>query len=129
MIAEIASRSTGELLKQGFDQVREILRSEVALARAEVREEASQAAKGVALAGAASVFVSLGLSFLLWMAFWALATALPAWASAGIVACFALVLGAAIGFAAYQYFRRFQPPVRTKQSLQENYEWVKKRAQ
>ena len=123
------ARSTGELIKDSFDHVHEILRSEVALARAEIREETRTAARGAVLGGAALMFAALGLSFLLWAVFWALSNELPNWAAAAVVGLAALIVGGLVGLAAYKRFESIQPPERTKRTMKENMEWVKNRAQ
>jgi uncharacterized membrane protein YqjE len=129
MLAEASVRSTGELIKDGFDHVHEILRSEVALARAEIREEARVAGQGAILAGAALIFAALGLSFILWTAFWALASTLPQWASAAVVGVGALLVGGILAIAAKKRFRDIRPPETAARTLKENIEWIKKRAQ
>jgi uncharacterized membrane protein YqjE len=123
------TRTTGELIKDGFDHIHEILRSEVALARAEIREETRTAAQGAVLGGAALTLAALGLSFLLWAAFWALANELPNWAAAAVVGLAALIVGGLVGMAAHKRFQSIQPPKWTERTMKENMEWVKNRAQ
>ena len=128
-ISPAESRTTGQLLRDGLGHIQEILRSEVRLAKAEIREEGRTAAQAAALGGLALFFLGSGASFLLWAAFWALSNELPRWAAAALLAGFALTLGASIGWTAYQRFRSIQSANRTKHTLKENVEWARSRMQ
>ena len=123
------SRTPGELLKQGMDQVREIFRAEVRLARAEVREEARQAGEAAVVGGACILFLVFGLNFLLWALVWALAPNMPVWMASLIVAAVAVAAGAALVFAGKKKIQEIEPPTKTRQSLKENVEWAKTRMQ
>lgn len=121
------ARTPGELLKLGLDQVGEIFRAEVRLARAEVRQEARQAGEGAALGGAGVLFLVFGLNFLLWAVVWAMAPNIPVWAASLIVAVVAVATGAALVLAGRRKIQGIEGPTRTGQSLRENVEWAKTR--
>jgi uncharacterized membrane protein YqjE len=112
-----------------MDQVREILRAEVRLARAEVREEARQAGEAAVVGGAGILFLVFGLNFLLWALVWALAPNMPVWMASLIVAAVAVAAGAALVFAGKKKIQEIEPPTKTRQSLKENVEWAKTRMQ
>jgi F0F1-type ATP synthase assembly protein I len=78
--------SLGDLVSQITTDLSTLMRQELALAKAEVKQEASQAAKGAGMLGAAgyagylvSIFFSLAVMFLL-------DKAMPTWVAALIVA-------------------------------------------
>ena len=122
-------RSVGDILKDGLDHSREILRSEVRLARAEIREEALQAMSGGIFAAVAALFAVFGINFLLWTAVWALAPEMPDWLSALIVSAAVLILAGICAVVAMKKFRSLRPvPERTVETVEENLEWAKNRA-
>jgi hypothetical protein len=90
-------RSIGELLSAVSQDVTDLLRQEIALAKAEVRQSASSAGKGVGMlagAGVAGHMVLLFLSIALW---WGLGNWMGnAW-SALVVAVVWLVIAAVLG--------------------------------
>ena len=73
-------RSVSELMQDIVANVQQIIRSEVLLAKTEVKEEALQASKAgrLVIVGAVAAFYSVG--FLLLFCVYALATAIAAWA-------------------------------------------------
>jgi tetrahydromethanopterin S-methyltransferase subunit C len=115
--------SMGELVRGALMDVRELFREEVALARAELRQEvrkASSAGVGFGVAGVSLLFavgcvvvaLALGLAALFdW----------PAWSGFALVA----VLLAVVGVVGYAAGRRavsaFQPLPRTVHTLKENF--------
>jgi hypothetical protein len=90
-------RSVGELLSAVSQDVTDLLRQEIALAKAEARQSASSAGKGVGMfagAGVAGHMVLLFLSIALW---WGLGNWMGnAW-SALVVAAVWLVIAAVLG--------------------------------
>jgi hypothetical protein len=106
--------------------VQELLRSEVRLAKAEIRAEATKAASSVlwiaaGVAGALSAWM-----FLLWTAVYALSTVMAMWAATLVVAVVVAVAGSLSIAAGIRRFRRVAPiPERTVESMKENLEWIK----
>ena len=121
-----ADRSVADVLQDILRNVQDILRFEVRLAKAEIRQEATQAA-------AAAVWMTLGVvgllsawMFLLWTAVYALATVLPIWAATLSIAVAIAGAGGVVISAGLRRFARIKPmPERTIESLQENLEWMK----
>ena len=119
-------RSVSDVLQDILRNVQEILRSEVRLAKAEIRHEATQAA-------AAALWMSIGVvgllsawMLLLWTAVYALAAVLPVWAATLVVAVTMAAVGGLVITAGLRRFTRIKPmPERTIESLQENLEWMK----
>lgn len=89
--------SLGALVHRLSEQVPELVRSEMRLARAELSEKGRHAGVGVGMFGAAGLLAFFGAAGLVTAAIAALALVLPVWASALIVAG---VLLAAAGVAA-----------------------------
>ena len=119
-------RSVADVLQDILHNVQDILRSEVRLAKAEIRQEATQAA-------AAALWMTIGVvgllsawMFLLWTAVYALTTVLPLWAATLVIAVAVACAGGTVLTAGLRRFTRMKPmPERTIESLQENLEWMK----
>jgi uncharacterized membrane protein YqjE len=119
-------RSFSDLLQDIIRNVQEIVRSEVRLAKTEIREEAVKARASLALLGAGALTGFFAILFLLLMIASALALVMPNWAAA-------LVVGAALAVAAgvmlmggVKSMQRVHPkPERTVETIKENIEWAK----
>jgi hypothetical protein len=106
--------------------VQDILRSEVRLAKAEIRHEATQAASAALWMTIGIVGLMSAWMFLLWTAVYALATILPIWAATLVIAAAVASIGGVLMIAGLRRFARITPmPERTVASLQENLEWMK----
>jgi putative superfamily III holin-X len=121
-----AAASTGELVSELFKQSAELVKKEVALAKAEVLVEVKQEVKMAERLGVAAVCALCGLNLLLVAAAMALAHVLPAWAAALVVAGVVLLVG---GLAAWLGWgkRVKQPLERTQRTLKEDVRWAKER--
>ena len=126
-MAEV-ERSMGGLLSDIVGDLQGIVRAEVRLARAEVKEELASAKRGAMfLAGGALVLV-LCVGLILLALVYALATIWPAWAAALAVAGLAGVVGAALLTAGRKAFSAVAlPPPRTASTVRENIQWAKSR--
>lgn len=119
-------RSFSELLHDIIRNVQEIVRSEVRLAKIEIREEAVKTRASLVLLGAGALTGFFAILFLLLMIASALALVMANWAAA-------LVVGAALAVAAgvmlmggVKSFQRIHPtPQRTVETIKENIEWAK----
>ena len=119
-------RSVTDVLQDIVGNVQEIVRSEVRLAKTELREEAAKAKTSSMFVGAGALIGVYAGGFLLLGIVYVLATVVPSWAAAFIVAL-SLAVGAGLLLRAGQ--RRFQQvkptPDRTLESVKENVAWVK----
>jgi hypothetical protein len=121
---DLRARPLGDLVRELVEQGQGLLRDEVRLAKAEVREEARKATKGGAAiaAGGAVLWAALllfGITLVLLGA-----TFLPAWVAALIVTA----IYAAGGWAALSYGRdelRRSYPTRTVEHVKEDARWAK----
>ncbi|HEY7173980.1 MAG TPA: phage holin family protein [Micromonosporaceae bacterium] len=80
------SASTADLVKLASEQVSQLIRDELALARMEMQTKAKRMGLGAGLFGGAGVVVFYGVGALIAGIALLIALALPAWASALIVA-------------------------------------------
>lgn len=119
-------RSVGNILQGILDNLQDLLRSEVALAKREVTEDLQRGKGALATLVAGAVVALIGVHFLLWTAVYALALRLPLWAATAIVGALFVVAG---GLAVSAGLKRWQlisfTPERTVATLKENVEWVK----
>jgi hypothetical protein len=93
-----SSRSTADLVKGIADDASTLVRQQLLLARQELTEGATTAAKAGAVLGAAGVVGLYAVGFLLTTIAWALVDAgLPRWAGFGIVTLVLLIVAGVLG--------------------------------
>ena len=121
-----SGRSIAEVLQDILANVQTIIRAEVRLAKAEVRDEASKAlSSAVWLLAGAAVGVC-ALVFALWTVAYALATVWPMWAAALALAVVLAAASAVLIAAGMTRLRRVSPvPRQTVDTIRENAEWVR----
>jgi uncharacterized membrane protein YqjE len=109
-----------------LQNTQEIIRSEVSLAKAELREEASKAVSSTLWVICGAVVTSLACVFALWTIVYALALRRPLWAAALLVAAVLAALGGVLLATGVHRLKRVHPiPDRTVETIKENVEWVK----
>ena len=117
---DAASASVGDLVSGVLGDLSSLMRQELELAKAEVKQEASKTGKAAGMLGAAGFagyMVVLFLSISLW---WALAALMPQGWAALIVAVLWGVIGAVLFLTGRKQLRTIHPkPERTVQTLQE----------
>lgn len=116
--------SVGGLVRGALDDIRDLLREEIALARAELRQELSKVtAAGMQFGAAAALLWFAGLFLLTALALGVAALlGWPAWSGFGIVAL-ALAIGGAILLAAgRRTVRAVQPLPRTVHTIKETFQ-------
>ncbi|MCT2584698.1 phage holin family protein [Actinophytocola gossypii] len=115
-----ADVSVGELLGNVSRDLSTLFRQELALAKAEVKTEATKASKGAGMlggAGFAGYMVLLFLSFALW---WALANAMDTGLAALLVAVVWAVIAAVLYVTGRQRLRQVNPtPQRTVDTVKQ----------
>lgn len=119
-------RSVSNVLQDILRNLQDMVRSEIRLAKVEIREEVSRTMwSGVWIAAGAVGALSAAM-FLLWTLAYALATRMPMW-SATLVVAVVMATGAAfLLVGGIQRMKRIQPiPERTVESVKENLEWIK----
>ena len=123
---DVEDQSLGSLIGQLSSNVSTLMRQEVALAKAELREEAKKAGKGAGMLGAAGLAGHFVLLFLSLTLMWAIGEALPLWAAALIVMVLWAVIGAVLFMMGRKQLKEVNPkPEQTVETLKEDKEWVK----
>ena len=123
-------RSSGELVKDLSEQTSELVRQELALAKAEMSEKAKAAGLGIGIFGSAGLTAVLGLAALTAAAILGLATAVDAWLAAVIVGVIYLLAAGIQALVGRSQVQRATPPApeQTVESVKEDVEWAKTRA-
>ena len=106
-----ANATTGELITRLSSQVSELVRGEIALAKAELTQKGKRAGIGAGLAGAAGVLALYGVGALITTVIAALALVLPVWAAALIVAVVIFIVAGVLGLLGKNQIQRATPPV------------------
>jgi uncharacterized membrane protein YqjE len=121
-----SDRSISEILQDVLRNLQSIVRSEVRLAKTEVGEELTKIKPAIVLLGIGAVCGLFGVLFLLLTTMYAIALALPLWASALVVAVVLIIITAITLKAGQKRMERVQPlPDKTIASMKENAEWAR----
>ena len=102
---------TGELVSQLSEQTSRLVRDELQLALAELKQKGKQAGIGAGLTGAAGSVALYGLGALVIAVIAALALVLPVWAAALIVGAALLGLAGVLALAGMRQVKRATPPM------------------
>ena len=123
---EGSSDGIGAMLSGLIKDLQDLVRGEVALAKAEIKEDVSTAGKGVAAIAVAAffgltgfIFLMLGLTYLLniWMRMWI---------AASIVGVLLVVIAAVLGMSGKKKLSATSlKPEQTIDSLKEDQQWAK----
>ncbi|MGW7352642.1 phage holin family protein [Streptomyces sp. NPDC054784] len=105
-----AEASVGELVARASEQLSEIVRGEMQLAQAEMKEKGKRAGLGAGMFGGAGLAAFLALQALVGAAVAALALHLPVWASALIVGVVLLLVAAVLSLVGKKEFGQATPP-------------------
>jgi hypothetical protein len=118
--------STSQLVVETTREALTLIKSEIELAKAELKADVASevaAAKGL---GVATVGALAVVNLLLVAAALGLGTVMPAWAAALLVASVVAVVAAVAGALGWRHVKA--PLARTRKSLEEDARWVKERA-
>jgi uncharacterized membrane protein YqjE len=119
-------RSVSEVLQDIVGNLQEIIRSEFRLAKTELKEEASRAAKPAATFGMGLVFGFYGVGFLLLSSVYALSAVMAGWLAALLVGTILAIVAIALVSSGGKKLKRVNPtPDKTIRSLEENVQWAK----
>lgn len=129
-IASADQRSIGELTRALSRDAAALVRAELALARLEMTEKARRSAVGGGLVAMALVVLLAAMGTLTAAAVMGLATALPAWLSALIVAAALLAVGGVMVKLGATRLRAATPPLPsdTVESAKEDVQWLKQQS-
>lgn len=122
----VEDRSLSDVVHDVLGDLQEIVRSEVRLAKVEIRHEATLAASAGLWVSGGVVGALTAWMCLVWAAVYGLATVMPMWASLLVVCAVMATAGVGLVKAGLRRFRRISPvPERTAAALKENFEWLK----
>ncbi|MEO6998238.1 MAG: phage holin family protein [Terracoccus sp.] len=124
-----AEPSTGQLVTQLSTELSDLVRGELALAKAEVTQSAKQAGIGAGLFGGAGVVALYGVGALVAAAILALTLVVDAWLAALIVAVALFVVAGIFALVGKKQVSGATPPVeKTTASLKADVETLKESA-
>jgi uncharacterized membrane protein YqjE len=122
-------RSIAAVIKDIVGNLQQIVRAEIRLAKAELRDEAAKAKRGVTLLAAGALLATLALGALLLAAIYGLSTTMPPWAAALVVGLATAIVGGLFASAGAKQLKQVTlPPPKTAATIQENVQWAKTQA-
>jgi hypothetical protein len=118
-----------DVIKSTIHDAQDLVRGEIALAKAELRQEVSRVGAGVAMLAAAAVFGVIALVFLLTALAWGIpaAFAWPAWAGFAIVGALVLLVAGVLGMMGRSRLAAEQRMPLTMETMKENMQWTRAR--
>jgi uncharacterized membrane protein YqjE len=119
-------RSVSDVLQDILRNLQDMVRSEIRLAKVEIREEGRRAVSSSVWIAAGVVAAVSAWIFVLWALAYALGTRMPMWAATLVVAIAMAAAAAVLLMGGIRKIKRIQPiPERTVESVKENLEWMK----
>jgi hypothetical protein len=126
----VSDLSLGQLVSELSSDLSDLIRQEVALARAETMEKVSAAAQGAGLMAGGGAVAYAGLILLLIAAAFGLANYMPFWLAALIVGVVAIVVGLILALSGRGRLREAtSAPEKTIETMKDNAEFVKEKMQ
>lgn len=122
--------SVGELVQRASQQTADLVRQEIRLAQAEMREKGRHFGVGAGLVGGGGLVALYGIGVLLAAVVMLLATALEPWVAALIVAVVLLVVAAILAMVGRKQVEQATPPLpeEAAASVQEDVRHIKEKA-
>jgi hypothetical protein len=122
-------QSIADVLRRTLRDAQDLVRGEIALAKAELRQEVRRAGVAVAALAAAAVAGLIGIIFLLTAAASGISAAAgwPAWTGFAIVAGVVLMAAAVLAVVGKKRFNGERHMPLTVDTLKENMEWTRAR--
>lgn len=123
---QVAETSIGELIGNISDDLSQLFRQEVELAKVELKQEAAKAGKAAGMLGGAGFAGYLAIVLLSFAAVFGLANVMDAGWAALIIAVVWLVIGGALYLTGTKQLKTVDPtPRRTVDTLKEDAKWLK----
>lgn len=124
----LADQPMAVLIRRLSDQGSALMRDEIALAKAELTEEAKRAGAGAGMFGAAALFALLCLGALTAAGILALALVVAPWLAACCVAAACLAIAGIAALLGRGQVRRATPPLpQTVETMKEDVQWTRAR--
>jgi uncharacterized membrane protein YqjE len=125
---ESSGRSITDMVKDIGAGIRDIVRSEIKLAKVEIADTAGRVRSASMMLASGGILGIFAIGFILLAAMFALEIVLPAWAAALILGV-VLFVGAAIGIAGGRArLKTIRGPQKTMQTVKEDLQWIKEQA-
>jgi uncharacterized membrane protein YqjE len=124
-VSQTEHRSTGEIVQDILNNIGELVRSEIVLAKTEVRDEAKKASKAGGLFAAAGLLAFYGMAAWIATCMILIAMVTPLWFAVFIMGVVLFVASGIVLVAAVQKWRELRPPERTIQTVKEDVQWAK----
>lgn len=122
------ARSAGEIVEDVLRDVREIVRGEVRLARAEMMEKVRRSGLAGAYLGGAAVVGLLSAGCFAAMCIALLALVMPVWLAALVMWVLFMCAAGAAFYMGREKLKNIEPvPQRTVQTVKDNLQWAKQR--
>ena len=119
-------RSFSDVFQDILHNVQDIVRSEVRLAKTEIREEVGEAKSAAVMLGGGALTSIFALLFFLLTLVYALALVMPSWTAALVVGAALAVIATLMLITGRRRFKQIHPtPERTVETIKENVEWAK----
>jgi hypothetical protein len=127
--ADLRRLPTGEIVKELAEEVSNLVRAELDLAKAELTQKGKQAGIGLGELGAAGIVALYALGALTACFIALLALVTPVWAAALIIAVIYGIIALVLYLVGRQQLQRGLPPTpdRTQKTIKEDIEWAKTR--
>jgi uncharacterized membrane protein YqjE len=125
---DLREHSTGELLKQLSQETSTLVRQELELARAELKEQGKRAGAGAGLFGGAGAMGLVTLGALTAFLIAVLDTGMPLWLAALIVAVVEAAITGVLAMRGRRRIKEATPPApHTVDTVKEDVQWAKTR--
>jgi uncharacterized membrane protein YqjE len=112
---DTGSKSLGEIVADVSEKASQLVREEIELAKAEVKDKVSKLAKGAVIAGAAGVFLVFGITTFFHGLAWFLDDIFNwednNWVGFAVVTAVLFLLGLLAGLLALRLFKKGSPPM------------------
>jgi hypothetical protein len=124
-MAESGNRSISEVFQDAIGHFQEIVRSEIRLAKTEIRQDAGKAKAAAVLLSGAALMGFFASALVVTAAACALAIVLPWWAATLVLAVLCGIIGGGMFVAGRTRMKLVHGPQDTIQSVQENLRWAR----
>jgi ABC-type Fe3+-siderophore transport system permease subunit len=121
--------SFADVIRNAIRDAQDLVRSEVALAKAEVRHEVRRARVGAGLLAGAALAAVIGVIFLMATIAWAIPELLgwPRWTGFGIVTVLMAITAGVLGYVGKKRITAARHMPRTVDTMKENIQWMRTR--
>jgi NADH:ubiquinone oxidoreductase subunit 6 (subunit J) len=118
-----------DLIRTALSDANDLIRSEIALAKAELRQDVSRLQIGVAAFAGAAIAAVVGVVMLLTTMAWAIAEGFrwPTWAGFAIVTVLTFIAAIALAIIGKRRFAAHKPMPLTADTMKENATWIRAR--